>query len=275
MTISYIASLAAGNAVQVFLSPPAGATRWRLLRKRADTIAAADDAGANVVIDGDDKFVIDRNALMNGTQYFYRAFYLMGGQWVGAASRSVTPQAAFAEQETDVVDIVRDRTDLGFADFIARGVIQHPNNHVPVLLATPAYEDAIFPLVTVHLTAEAPAERFVGEMIGPDVSYEELGEVGATEGWLSRYQLLIIVWCSNGDVRTAMRKALKAIVMTNLPIFESTQMSLVEASFADIDDVTTYQAPMYQATCTLSCIAPTAVEIRHPVVSGTEILLKF
>ncbi|MCE3605741.1 hypothetical protein LXA47_19335 [Massilia sp. P8910] len=270
MAITFLAPVAAGNAVQIFLQPPAGTRRWRLLRKRTDTIAAADDPGANVVHDGDEKMVFDRRDLVNNTLYFYRTFYLIGPQWVATASRSVTPSAAYSDLAVDVLDVVRDRLDLGFATYVERGAIQHKQGHVPVLLATPMYEDAKFPLVTVHLLSDAPAERFVGELMGPDTSYEDDQEIGSSEGWLSRYQLMVIVWCGNGDLRTVMRKALKSIVQANLPVFESTQMSLVEASFADADDMNTYQAPMYQATCTISCIAPAAVEHRTPMIRETD-----
>lgn len=271
MSISFIASMAAGNAAQLLLAPPAGARRWRVLRKRADTISAADDAGSNVVYEGDDKFIVDRQALMNGTEYFYRVFYLVGPAWVASASRSVMPSLAFEDIATDVVDIVRERIDLGFAAYVEKKKLQHDTGHIPVLLATPAYDDAPWPIVTVHAT-HSPAEFFVGEIMAPDTLYDSEDEAGQVEGRLARYDISIVIWSLNGDVRRAMRRALEAIVMANLPVFESTRMSQVSASFADIDDTQTYPAPMYQAVCTLSCIAPIAVESRVPVIRDTEVV---
>ncbi len=267
MSISFIAPVAAGNAVQILLSPPDGALQWRLLRKDADTIASADDADAVLVMQGDDKFTIDSAGIANGTEYFYRAFYLIDDSWVASPSRSVTPAAQFADLSTDVIDIVRDRIDLGFAVYHLRGDFPHDGGHVPVLLATPAFEDAPFPLLTVHLASKAPAERFIGEIMGGDVLYADDEEIGSSEGWLSRYQIQIIGWCLNGDVRADMRKILSAVVIANLPVFESSGMSLVEATFADQDDMSTYQVPMYQATCMLSCIARDSVEGRSSIVN--------
>jgi len=271
--ISYLASAAAGNAVQIFLSPPAGTRRWRLLRKRADTITAADDPGANVIHDGDDRMVFDRHALANDTEYFYRVFYLLAGQWIGAKSRAVTPKADFADLSVDVVSIVRERIDLGLATYVKRGLLRHKGGHIPVLFATPAFEDANFPIVTVHLTSNVPAERFVGESMGADVLADDEEHMEGIEGWLARIQILIVVWCPNGDVRSEMRKALGAIVMANLPVFEATEMSQVEPSFGDLDDMNTYPVPMYQATCTLTCLAPAAVvSSRVQLIKTTEVV---
>jgi len=270
--ITYIAPLAAGNAVQVFLAPPDEAVRCRVLRKRADTIAAADDPGSNVVFDGLARQFIDTAALANGTQYFYRPFYLVDDAWVAADSRAVTPAATFADISCDPLELVQQRLDAGLEALRTRGVLRHPNNHIPVLLATPALEDCSFPFVSVHQQNDAPADRFVGEILAPD---EVLGigddiEVGSSEGWLSRHSILVIVWSNNGDARIALRKALKAVMLANLPIFEDAGMSLIEPSFADVDDMNTYQMPMYQATCTINCIAPAAVEVRSPVVTDAE-----
>jgi hypothetical protein len=270
--ITYLAPLPAGNAVQVFLAPPDGAERCRVLRKRADTIAAADDAGANVVFDGLERQFIDTTALVNDTEYFYRAFYLFGTEWVAMPSRSVTPAAAFTDLSPDALDLVRERLDLGFAAFVKSGALRHPQGHIPVLLATPTLENASFPFVSVHLQNNAPAERFVGEQLAGDmpVGIGDDAMVASNEGWLARVQILIIVWSNNGDARNLLRKALNAIVMINLPVLEGAGLSLIEPNFADIDDVNTYEIPMYQTTCTLTCVAPAAVETRTPIVRDAE-----
>lgn len=272
MAITYIASLAAGNAVQVFLDLPEEATRVRVLRKRADTIGAADDAGSNVVFDGLDTQFIDTALLVNGTQYFYRPFYLIDGAWVAAPSRAITPAAAFSAIAPDVLDVVQQRLDAGLSVFVASGEIVSPQGHIPVLLATPEFENASFPFVSVHMQGDGQSDRFVGESLGGDVPIgigDDL-EVASTEGWLSRYQILVIGWSTNGDVRNLLRKALKTLVIANLPIFEAAGMSLIEPNFSDIDDMNTYPAPMYQTTCTITCIAPAAVETRAPVVTDVE-----
>lgn len=277
--ISYLAPLPAGDAVELLLSPPAGARRWRVLRKRADSIAAADDPGSNVVFDGTDKFIIDRDPLLvNGTTYYYRAFYLTNAGWQGSDTRSVVPQATGLDLAVDAVDVVQARVEAGFNSYVQRGLLTHPSlDVIPVLFSAPDYEGAQFPLVTVNLTADSPAHRFVGESFGEDVAYigddEEVDAVGELQGYLSQQQIQIIVWSLNGDERKAMRKALKAIVLANLPMFAAAGMDLIEPQFGEVDDVTTYPRPMYQAICTVSCIAPAAVERRHSVI--TEATLAF
>lgn len=269
--INYIASLAAGNAVQVFLDIPKDATRCRVLRKRADTIAAADDPGSNVVFDGLDGQFIDTTALVNGTEYFYRPFYLVDGAWVPAPSRAITPAAEFADLSPDALELVQERLQLGFQVFVARGVLDH---HVPVLLATPDYEGCSFPFVSVHMAATGPADRFLGEMIAPGgIGMDGMFE--STEGWLARHQILVIVWSKNGDERNVMRKALNAIVTLNLPVLEAKGLSLIDPQYGDVDDMNTYPAPIYQTTCTLTCTAPAAVETRSQVATDVKAELLF
>lgn len=270
--ITFIAPMAAGNAVQVFLEPPEDAVRCRVLRKRTDTIEAADDAKSNVVFDGLERSFIDTTALVNDTEYFYRPFYLIADAWVAADSRAVTPAAGFADLAPDALDVIRERLDLGFAAFVKAEAIIHPQGHVPVLLATPSLENCSFPFVSVHLQGDAPAERFVGEQLAPDYAggIGEEAYVASSEGWLARQQILIIVWSNNGDARNLLRKCLNAIVMINLPVLEAAGLMQIEPNFADIDDANTYEMPMYQTTCTITCIAPAAVETRNPVVRDAE-----
>lgn len=269
--ISFLASLAAGNAVQIFVAPLAGAIRWRILRKRTNDINTADDPAANLIHDGTDTYVVDSYLLANGTEYFYRAFYLIGADWVASDARSVTPDAQFADIQADVLDIVRDRIDLGFAVRLQKGQITNAQDHIPVLLATPPLEDVIWPMVSVHLTDDSQAERFVGEELIGGIGDLDTGEGIHHDGWLSRYQIFIICWCSNGDMRKEMRKLLKSVVMSNLQVFEYEGMSQVEVKFSDSDDVNTYPMPVYQATCTLTCIAPSSIETRSTGITDVVV----
>lgn len=264
--ITYIASMAAGNAVQIFLDPPEDATRCRVLRKRVDTIGAADDAGANVVFDGLERQFIDTTLLVNGTEYFYRPFYLVGAEWMAEPSRSITPAATFADLSPDPLELIQERLALGFAHFVKAGTLV---KQVPVLLATPALEDCTFPFVSVHLQGAGPADRFVGETLAPGGIGDD-GLFADNEGWLARNQILVIVWSKNGDERNLMRKVLNTIVTINLPVLEGLGLSLIEPHYGDIDDMNSYPAPMYQTTCTISCIAPAAVETRSPVATDVE-----
>ena len=89
MTISAF-PLSAGNAVRVFITPPAGALWWRVLRRTADVFTGQDDAGAVVALaDGTDNTALDIAALVNGTAYFYRAYFWDGTAWAAGETVSV------------------------------------------------------------------------------------------------------------------------------------------------------------------------------------------
>ena len=83
--------------------------------------------------------------------------------------------------------------------------------------------------------------------------------VVGTEGWLSRVQLTITGWAINADVRAALRKAIKRIVIANLPIFDDKGMYQIGINQQDLDDFQTYSAPVYQSACQFSCLARSAV----------------
>lgn len=271
MAISFIAPVAAGNAVQLLISLPPQADKFRVLRKRSDTIDSVDDPGSNVVYEGDGRMVVDRLALMNGETYFYRPFFLVDGVWVAESSRQVVPVASFTDISTDAVDIVRDRIDAGLSVYVDRGALSHPSGHMPVLLSSPAFENAPFPMFTVHLISDDPCHTFVGGVVLPEVIGGDF--VDEVIGGLSRYTIAIIGWCLNGDERPLLRKALKSLVLANSEVFAAAGMSEVEPRFSDFDDMNTYPAAVYQTTCTLTCIAPSA--ITTPWAAVKEVFAEF
>lgn len=265
--ISLISALAAGNAIQLYLTPPSGAVEWRVLRKRTDDIVLADPA-ANVVYEGEDATIVDRLSLVNGTAYFYRVFYQIAGQWIGSPSRSVTPAASFTDLSCDVVDVLLNRIDAGMQVYVDRGQLRHSGGHIPVMLGTPEYENAPFPFVTIHVNSVSPDSRFIGDSLITDVIGSD-GDIDDIDGWLQRYQIGIVAWTLNGDVRALLRKALFSIVQANFPVFASAGMSLVEATISDNDDMQGYPLPVYQAICSFSCVAQSSISIPYNTVTST------
>jgi hypothetical protein len=265
--ISMIAPLAAGNALRVFLEPPPFARRWRLLRKLSDSFTGQDDPDAVVVHDGGDKPVLDIAGLVNGTLYFYRPFYSDGVAWSSAQAVSATPAATYEGVGSDVLSLVRDRLDLGLQEELRRGTLLQDEGHIQVLTAPPLTENTVWPIVTVHLQGDDPADRALGEAIGADEFDAIGGDWGDTEGWLSRVQLALMGWSLNPDERIELRRALKRIVQANLPVFADAGMTGVEFSMQDTEDFSSYDAPVYQVLCTFSCLAPSVVTWRVPAVS--------
>lgn len=268
--VSFIEQISAGNALRVFVQPPAGAVRWRVLRASSSAIPAFDFAGAAVVLDGDDASVLDTDQLVNATPVWYRAFYLMAdGSWQATPAKSAVPASTFINHSCDVVEVVRARLDAGFAALVARAEITPDAGFIPVLIASPQFEGARFPLVTVHLGSDGPGERGVGESFGADEASDD--GIFESEGWLSRVLVTVMVWSLNVDERKLMRRLLKAVLMANLGVFDDAGMVQIDLTFSDQDDFASYPAPLYQVAGTLSCLAPSSIATRVPVVADVQI----
>lgn len=261
--LSRIEPLAVGNALRVFFEPPSGAVQVRLLRKASDTFSGHDDAQARLVFAGDPvNAAVDSSNLQNGTTYFYRAYYLIGSTWYASTSVSGVPNATYSDASTDVLDVVRDRLQKGMRVEVDRGnfASDADDKYIKVLNAPPLEEATRWPVITVHLTNESPAYRAVGEMVEADDFLELDGTWGSGEGWLAKVQLSIVGWCLNPDERLDLRKALRRLIVANLPVFDEHGMVEIEFSQQDIDAVSgEFAAPVYQVMNTLTCVAPVRV----------------
>lgn len=250
-----------GTALRLFLSPPAGAVRWRILRKGADDFTGPDDAAAFKVYEGDDKSVLDTQHLRNEVAAFYRPFYWIDGAWVSGPTASGTPVASYEDVSTDVLKIVRQRLEEGLAEEVKRGVLNHDLKYIPVYTAPPQVKDDLrFPLVTVLLESESPPGRGLGEdMTGDD--FQSIGGVWQeAEGWLSDVRLEITGWSLNPEERIDLRKALRRIIVGNLPVFDDAGMVQVTLSAQD-SNLTSgeYVAPLFLSVCSFQCMAPVIV----------------
>lgn len=263
-----VVPLAVGNALRLFLQPPAGALYWRVLRKGADTFTGESDPDAVRVYQGTQSVVLDAGnqqlgqavyPLLNGNTYYYRAYYWDGSAWISSSTVGAAPAAAYADASTDVLTVVRDRLDCGLQTEVAAGVLFPDSGGIPVLIAPPMWEDARWPMVTVHLQSEAPSARGLGEMVEPDELDETGTEWNGTEGWLAKVQLTIVGWTQNPDERIALRKSLRRLIVANLSVFDAAGMVQIEFQQQDMDPLTEYPAPVYQVMCTLTCLAPVRV----------------
>ncbi|MFZ4538512.1 hypothetical protein [Propionivibrio sp.] len=267
--------LPTGNATRLMLNPPAGATRCVLLRKTADTFTAWNDTGAVVVYDGPpERAVLDWSGLVNGIPYFYVLYSLVAAVWQASASRSVTPAAIDSDLSVDVLSIVRERIDLGLQVEVTRGNLNNKNGRIQVLTAPPLYDNLAWPVVTVHVNSDSSSDRALGEMMAEDVFNSDSFEWESSEGWLSKWSIGISGWSLNPDERIALRKAIKRIVLGNLPIFNDAGMMMIDLSQQDAEDFERYSAPVYQINGTLTCTAMSlnsALEGAIRVVEITQI----
>lgn len=269
--IHTVQPLHVGNALRLFIEPPAGAVQWKVLRKGSSSFSGIDDPSALLVLDGDDRVFVDSEALQNEVMAFYQPWYFDGTDWTAGPVASGTPKADYTEHTTDVLSFVRDRLEAGLKVECDRGNFTPELGYIQVYTAPPSLEQNLrFPLVTIHLESEDPAERALGEAISGD-TFDAIGfDWNESEGWLASVNLTIIGWSVNSDERIELRQAIRRLVIGNLPVFEEKGFQQVSLSQQDIDAVNgEYPAQIYQVMSNFSCLAP--VRVGGPVDPIREI----
>lgn len=223
-----------------------------------------------MVYEGNEPIVVDTRYLQNEVMAFYRPYYTADGViWTSGSTNSGTPRAIYEEQTADVLSELRDRLEAGLLVECQRGNFQTELGYIQVYTAPPSLErDLRFPLVTLHLESEEPAERGIGEVIGVD----EFDGIGSDwqeyEGWLSSVRLSIVGWSLNSDERIELRKAIRRLVVANLPVFDSFGWVQINLSQQDNDAISgEYPSPIYQVMSTFSCLAPVRVSADAAAIS--------
>ncbi len=271
--ISLCQPLSSGNAIRIFVEPPVGSLSWRVLRKSADTFTGEADTGALVVYEGDSKVFVDTESLTNDIAAYYKPYYWNGTAWTAAATTMAIPRATYEDASTDVPDFVRDRLAAGLLVEVQRSNIVTDIGYIQVFTAPPSPErDIRFPLVTVMIEEEHQEARSIGEDFAGDILLDD-GDWGESEGWMARVQLSITGWSLNPEERNELRKALRRIIVANLPVFSDRGMDLVEFS-QNNSDATNGEfgdAPVFMTVGTFSCIAPVRVGSRVDPITDVEV----
>lgn len=263
--ISFIQSLAAGNAVKVTLNPPKSAERWRLLRKQTDDFTGHDDPSAGVILDGDDKYLVDRQALINGQIYYYRLYSLVGGEWKESPSVSVTVTAGYHGISSDPLDVIRDRLELGLKVEVQRKTLNHARGYIPVRTAFPFNEAVMWPIVTVHVQSDATDTRSIGEVW--DTDYDE-----DMDGVMDRWRIDVIGWTMNPDERNTLRQAIRRVIVANFPVFDDVGMAQIDFSQMDAEELADREknVVIYKTVGSLSCLAPFIVANEVQTIDTVE-----
>lgn len=261
-----IQTISAGNGLRILLMPPSGTTRIVLLRKDADTFTGHDDADAWIAMDGTERHVVDVAGLYNGVKVYYRAYYWNGSAWSETATVAATPAANFADASVDALSVVRDRLELGLQVYVERTLLAHPYGRIPVMTASPLFEEVPLPVVTVHVANDSSELRFIGDAIGNDVFSADDLSWATREGWFSRVQLTVVGWSLNADERAVLRNAMKTVLMANMTVFDAAGLMQIDLQFSDQEDFQSYSAPVYQAICSFTCYAPSVVESVDPAI---------
>lgn len=266
--ISMIAPLYIGNAIRLWIEPPAGAARWRILRKGSSAFSGPDDPDALRIYEGDSTCLVDVHALQNGVMVFYAPFWTAdgGATWTSAPVANGTPSATYEESTTDAQALVRDRLEAGLLVEVQRQNLTNDLGYIQVMQAAPSMErDLRFPLVTVHLDYEEPADRFLGENMLSGIG----DELEDSDGWLSNVGMTLVGWSLNADERAELRRAMRRIIAGNLSVFADRGLQQVSIKWQDIDAISgEFSAPVYQVMGTFTCLAPVRVGVPVEAFSG-------
>lgn len=288
MEIALLRTVPIGGAVEISVNVDESVTWLRVLRKTGSgqTFTGPSDNTTRTIDSairpGDQTqllpSLLDCEAIENGDTYTYIAYGYRAPNWLASDPRSITVTPTADQAGADPLDFIVRRIEAGLKTEVALGRLKPREGRVPVYTAPPQAEHTLMPVVTVHLDIDQSADRALGEHIAPDryenpdapaaISPNDYWEEG--EGWLSRWTCSVVGWSLNPDERNALRKAIKRIVMGNLPIFESEGMIQIELTMRDSEDFTTYNAPMYLTTGTLTCLAPALLTGRAPVIDTVD-----
>lgn len=272
-----IRPLSAGNALHLTQRLPVGARLARILRKATNDFTGHDDSSALVAYEGLDVHIVDAEpGLVNETAAWYRAYYLVGAVWQASDAKPGTPRASYDDLSTDVQALVRDRLEAGLAVEVARGDLKAgKSGAISVKTAPPVAEETGWPVVTVELAREAPGARGIGETLAPDFMDPLVGADGVfveQDGWLSDWRLNINVWALNSNERLALRKAVRRLLIANLPVFDAAGMVEIVFEASDNDFLQgEFGAPVFQTSYAFSCQAPTIVTNTFAPVAEVEV----
>jgi hypothetical protein len=273
--IRMIEPYACGSAVGILLEPAANTQRWRLLRKESDSFSGEADAGAVLVAEDTDTGILPAVAdtgVLDGRTYYYALYEHDGSAWGDPDIRAGEPGYALSDQSADVYTLIRDGLRRGFASEVAAGTL-HANREsgrIDVLNAPPQWERTRWPVVTLHLSQDASGERAIGEAIagGPE---PDDGAWQEAEGWLSRWNMKIMVWSLNPDERIVLRQAVKRLVIGLLPLLDAQGVVTPELTMEDVDQVSEFPAPVYGAVGSFTCLAPSVVTHDTPAIARIDL----
>lgn len=251
-----------GNALRLFFEPPAGAVRWKVLRKGSDSFSGPADPSAALIYEGDEHVIVDTSFLQNQVMAFYRPFYTSDGvTWTQGPTASGTPAATYIETSTDVQTVLRERLEAGLLIEVNRGNLQSELGYIQTIVASPQMDENLrFPLVTIHLDDEADSVRGVGDDITGEVFDDITDSFEEAEGWLLQVQCSVVGWTTNKDARAELRKAIRRLIIANTQVFLAQGWEQISFGQQDVDAVNgEYPAPIFQTVGSFRCLAPVRV----------------
>ncbi|EJG5414269.1 hypothetical protein NAD41_000870 [Salmonella enterica] len=260
---------ACGNAIRLILDPPAGATYWRVTRSPEKYFKHF-----ITVLEGTNDLLVDTHSLENEVMVHYRVEYVMAdGSLQFSNIASATPRALYEDLTTDTLELLRDRLEAGLAEEVKRGALASGLGHIQVLTAPPSLQNNLsFPLVTLLLENESPAERFLGDQLDAEGYDDEDALWAEYEGWMADVNISITGWSLNPTERIELRKSLRRVLIANFNVFAARGILLPQFTLTDADAVSgEFDAPLYLVNGDFTCQAPVRVGLRSDA-SVVEVL---
>ncbi len=276
--IALIEPMPAGNAVRLILSPPEGAADWRVLRRANGAITGPADPGAVVVAEwGRAEAIMDTDGLVNGVPITYRPFYrtAAGQPMPLAPARTVTPAATARDTSARPLRLLRERIGLAMAAAVADGRLHPASGRVPVVLAAMVDPGkTTFPIVSVHLESDAPMGRAVADYIAGD-ELAGLDGWDVAEGWLSEVTINVVAVSLNPDERVVLGEVLKHAIASNLAVLNAHGLIRPAFTLSHAEpEPPANAAPLYVASGTFTCIAPTTSTAQRPEVADVAVRIR-
>ncbi|EGD6457237.1 hypothetical protein IAJ44_004298 [Salmonella enterica] len=258
-----------GNAVRLYLQPPSDAVEWRILRDTDQNMPMpyASDWGTDDVL-------VDTHALENNELVHYCMEYRHAdGSLSFSNVADVIPQATYEDYTTDTLELLQQRLKAGLREEVKRRVFITDFGYIDVLAAPPSLKNNVsFPLVTLLLENESPAERSIGDLIDDDFYDEDSKEWGDQAGWMADVSISITGWSLNPTERIELRKAIRRVLIANFNVFALRGVLLPSFTLTDADAVSgEFDVPLYLVNGNFTCQAPIRVGLKS-AKSITEVI---
>lgn len=248
---------ACGNAIRLYLDPPAGARHWRIWRSTTQDFKVE-----ALIYEGTDELVMDTKGLINEVRVFYRIEYVLPKKQVIPGNTSyATPSSTYEDHTTDVISFLRERLEAGLAEEVTRKTLFNELGYIQVLTAPPSLQNNLsFPLVTLSLENESPSERSIGEVVDDEYYDEDAVEWSEQIGWIADVNISITGWSLNPSERIDLRNAIRRVLIANFSVLAAHGIMLPHFTLADSDAVSgEFDAPLYLVNGDFTCIAPVRV----------------
>ncbi|MDU7524593.1 MAG: hypothetical protein E7K72_25025 [Roseomonas mucosa] len=268
-------ALPVGNAVRLWLTPPAGAVTWRVLRAAAPReIVAFDMKGPAVVADNcDEESVLDATGISNGTAYNYRVFYRdAAGAWTAGNTVLAYPRQSYTPGGPDVQGIIHGRLSAGLAAEIERKTLLLTRPEVQVVMAPDLQVEVTgLPAVSVHFEGKSPDSHALGTNVVTQAQGIGGGDWEETGGTLDRVTIGISAVSLNSEERKQLRQAVDRVLRANQPVFAAAGMLNVQWQQTDREEFTEKGVPVLFTDTSLSCVAGYFVTDTLPPITDTKV----